>query len=202
MNKISFYNKGKIDPLPWELYKGATGVVISSGCASGRGKTGGNFVDMSRHSVYIENIFNDELREDSLDWFSRKLYKFRGKYDGFVGTGLSGLFAIFLAEKLNKGFAILRKSGVNDHRQTSLEVSSKLEGKTRLLVVDDLVSSGKTLRNINDNVFKDPRHCFTFEGLLLYNSFAGKPILPSVYKPFKGENKLYLSMYADTVTTY
>lgn len=76
--------------------------------------------------------------------------KLRGiKFDTFVGTGVSGAVAVpLLARAMRKHWMIVRKSGDSTHS------SRVCEGRmgTRWIFLDDLISSGSTVRRVYKDI--------------------------------------------------
>lgn len=66
------------------------------------------------------------------------------KFEGFVGTGLSGtMVAPVLAYAMKKRFAIVRKQDDRSHHSSG-EVESGLQDGDRWVFIDDFTSSGST----------------------------------------------------------
>jgi len=99
----------------------------------------------SEWSSYLSDaLFNvDKLLKTAVE-------KLEGvQFDSIVGTGLSGTLVIpFLAREMRKHFAIVRKSNDSDHAEASIE-GMILD---KWIIVDDLISSGRTVRRIKDAV--------------------------------------------------
>ena len=113
-------------------------------------------------------IYNALYRlEDSLD---SAIVKVSGvEFDTIVCTGISGIiFAVPLAQRLNKKIAIVRKDRDGTHSNNEIE-SNCFKGEFgRCLIVDDLVSSGATVKRIKRIVRKNSPKV-KFVGVYLYN---------------------------------
>ena len=93
----------------------------------------------------------------------------RTKVDTLVGTGISGAVAVVnLARDLGINYLIIRKPGVSTH---SAEPAEGWLGKNWVFV-DDLVSSGETIRRVWDTMNDIQADGFktTFKGVFLYGN--------------------------------
>lgn len=103
------------------------------------------------HSYYLSTIFDRDLLRKKIVEAAKTL---KGvEFDAIAVRGVSGLtFGSILSYKLKSGLVVVRKSLEGSHADTSLEVSSGLPGDFKYIIVDDLTSSGETIREIKDRV--------------------------------------------------
>lgn len=117
------------------------------------------------HADYLEKALIHKYREDSLEIASR----FVGDADAIVVTGISGaVYGGALAAILGLDLVVVRKDK-NNHSGRNIEWGTS---GNRLFIVDDLVSSGETMRRIRDKLFDYTKlHNFTIDivGIYLYD---------------------------------
>ena len=125
---------------------------------------------MSDHTSYISKGFTS--REKTLDELARLCVEKIGlsNFEGFVFTGLSGaIFGFSLADKLQKGFAYIRKAGDNTHSahyRNESRIETNLPDCSRVVFFDDLVESGKTFSRVCNEI--DGKFLLNKNAALLY----------------------------------
>ncbi len=117
-------------------------------------------MDSYIQSDYLDGGFSD--RAVVLSTLEGVLVQHRAAFDGLICTGVSGmLFAPSLADRLCCPLAVVRKPGESTHSYT------KVEGYRvpRVIMVDDFVSSGDTVRRVYDALHGIPMRLV---GILLW----------------------------------
>ena len=122
------------------------------------------------HSDHLKNIFDPIERDKQLEKIRPQLVVADGVYpfDGFLGTGVSGHMASILSFSCDKGLAILRSGRDPSHSSLNLEYSL---GVQKVVIVDDLVNTGETLRRL---MKKACDNGLDVEGIVLYNENYGR----------------------------
>lgn len=93
------------------------------------------------HADYLRYLFDNNLRKERIRDAKAALKKVQ--FDGIlVSGGVSGMFGATLAHLLNKKLVVARKPNDNSHSPYKVE---NIYGVNKLLFVDDLISTGKTL---------------------------------------------------------
>lgn len=114
------------------------------------------------HASYLENVFHASWRALALKQ-SKAALKGR-KFNGIlVSAGVSGMLGVLLAHQLKKKLVVARKT--NDGSHSSYKVENIYTGD-RLIFIDDLISSGHTLRHCIDSARKVRQ--FTLVGAYTY----------------------------------
>lgn len=114
------------------------------------------------YSAYLRKFMEVDDRAERIEIIVDTLSQFDHEFDAIACTGVSGLIvASVLAYRMEKHLIILRKDGENSHAAYCVENNRK---QFRVLIVDDLVSSGNTLRRIDSAVSG------TIVGALLYHT--------------------------------
>ena len=107
----------------------------------------------------MKRIFSSNYISRLLDHdYCNRVYKFVWKeviskyqFDTFVGIGLSGTtMALMLAHRFKKKVILVRKADTDCHSDRRLEGSADLQVSTKAIIVDDCISSGRTLLEIID----------------------------------------------------
>jgi adenine/guanine phosphoribosyltransferase-like PRPP-binding protein len=105
---------------------------------------------MKMMTSYLRCVLEPGRRADVVDSCIEAL---RGRrFDAIAVAGVSGLtMGAILAHRLNKHLIVVRKDG--ESRHSSYEVEGKVPDRTeKILIVDDFMSSGKTVRTIIQKV--------------------------------------------------
>lgn len=102
---------------------------------------------MSNHAYYLSNVLDPETLNSVTNKALRYLRKV--KANAIVVTGVSGMLiggAISV-----KGFlpcVVVRKNTRDCHSSYSVEVPYGVDERSKIVFVDDLISSGKTLKRV------------------------------------------------------
>lgn len=101
-------------------------------------------------SYYLNNVFNPfRLRRIAIE---AEVIREREKAEIVVVRGLSGvLVATAMSTLFGTPFAVVRKDTESSHGEP-LELSDRLGKFKNWIIVDDLISSGKTIEQIADRV--------------------------------------------------
>ncbi len=101
------------------------------------------------HAGYLDCLFDEKLREQSIEKIKSALIPKAHLYNGIIVTGVSGMgLGFVLARELKKKIVILRK-GESCHSSWHIE---NLDDKDKLVFLDDFISSGKTLNTVYSNI--------------------------------------------------
>jgi len=125
------------------------------------------------HAVtYLKNVFDIASRKKIIRYAVAQLREVRETvpFDAIAFRGLSGaILAPAIADKLGVGIIAIRKPTEQSHS------FQKVEGyrNCKYIIVDDLISSGATIRIIQDTIYN--HHCDRSEclGVWLYNPNGG-----------------------------
>lgn len=118
-------------------------------------------------SCYLNNVFNPcRLRRIAIE---AEVIREREKAEIVVVRGLSGvLVATAMSTLFGTPFAVVRKDTESSHGEP-LELGDRLGKFKNWIIVDDLISSGKTIEQIADRV----RYCWSIsgkcKGIILYH---------------------------------
>lgn len=102
------------------------------------------------------------------------------KFDAVVGTGVSGVvFGSMLALVMSKDFVAVRKSSTSAHSSKRVE---GLDGRFKYIIIDDLIDSGATLKNIKKEMeqhrpFAQCIGMYTYDSYNCIEEFDGTKIL-------------------------
>lgn len=100
----------------------------------------------------------------------KKVREFRRKhpFDAIAFTGSSGAaLSYLLSYQLKVPLVCVRKNGDGSHYRAPLE---GVVGFKRYIIVDDLISSGNTIRRISNRIKEDPRNKNSkLVGVVLYD---------------------------------
>lgn len=98
-------------------------------------------------SNYIKSAFNKPKLNHIVQAFTKAIEdKVFGEFDGIACIGTSGLaVAPILAYQFDKHLMVVRKENDASHKESDIESHDSV---TRYIIVDDFVSSGRTLENI------------------------------------------------------
>ncbi len=104
-------------------------------------------------SNYIKSAFNKPKLKHIVSSFAKAIEdKVFGEFDGIACIGTSGLtVAPILAYEFDKHLMVVRKENDNSHKESSIEAYDSV---SKYIVVDDFVSSGRTLENITKGLIK------------------------------------------------
>ena len=138
----------------------------------------------THHTGYLRHVCStsDELRK-TIALAIRRIKKSGVEFDAIACRGTSGLaIAPIICYKLNKQLIIVRKPKEDESSHTSEKVEGLPKEGVKYIVVDDLISSGNTMRAIIDTITargKDvppTEHPVTHscEGAYLYNQHHTK----------------------------
>lgn len=134
----------------------------------------------------MQTYTNDYLVVDK-DERSRVLNKCRiilKEFDDFDTIAFSGnsgsLMSFPLAHRLNKEIIIIRKPRETESAHSCLMIEGVVPCNRTIVIIDDFVSTGKTIRYIVDTIKKEDKNrnsgvsTCEFVGILLYNQeFSG-----------------------------
>jgi orotate phosphoribosyltransferase len=134
-------------------------------------------------TCYITSVFEPAAQKVVVKELCRLLRdkKFKN-VNCIVGCGLSGTpLASIVAHKLGKMLTIIRKG---EKAHTSFEIEGiPVHDNMRYVIIDDLISSGDTIKRINNVIHKEVYDA-EFVGLLLYHHSVGyKPTEAEPYPP-------------------
>lgn len=112
---------------------------------------------------YLRSLHDERYR--LIEEAGRRLRKIR--FEIIVVRGVSGLaFGAMLAYRLNKGLLVVRKKGASTHSPYILEGNMPENSKERCIIVDDIISSGNTIKAI----FEATEYKLPLAGVYLYLS--------------------------------
>jgi hypothetical protein len=107
-------------------------------------------------SSYINQVFGSpkeyrDLVRKSRRWIKQNVQNI-SEIGYFACTGISGLsVAAPLSYLMGKGLMVVRKSSEDSHCQTNVE-GIPVRGSHKVLIIDDLICSGTTIRDIVSKV--------------------------------------------------
>ena len=120
-----------------------------------------------KHSCYLRVIFDIERFNKAVNACVRCL-KARPEINAIAASGVSGItFAAAVAYKAKKSLIVVRKEKEKHYSHAEIMVEGGFDG-ARYLIVDDLISSGKTLAYIVQQI--ETTHEAECLGYCLYNS--------------------------------
>lgn len=106
---------------------------------------------MSYSSSYLAETLSPASRRDTVRRVVRAIKKSKIEFDAIAFRGMSGaLIAPLVADKLDKSVILVRKKEDNTHSSYKIETDN--EKITRYIIVDDLISSGATMREIRKQI--------------------------------------------------
>lgn len=128
-----------------------------------------------RHCAHFSNSLPRESADNTIREFTVLLDNWKerngGKemFDTFAFSGLSGaLIAPTLAHLMHKDLLLIRKNEGMDNSNSSKWVEGNYDAK-RVVVIDDLISTGRTMTNLAKGLMKKVPQA-EIVGLLLYGS--------------------------------
>ncbi len=133
-------------------------------------------------SSYLHCVLDHKEFSKRVIRLANKIKKFsiKNRYDAILFTGVSGMAMGFpLSLKLKKPIVIVRKEGCAwNHSEYQIEGLKEFK---RYIIVDDRISTGKTINNIIRNI-KD--HCpnAKLTGIFLYNQYYSGFIINNKFK--------------------
>lgn len=102
------------------------------------------------YSSYLKTVFEPALFQRAVKDIVSILKPLSRKYDAIAFRGMSGsLFAPTVAMMLKKKLILVRKDGDGNHSGMKSEGWKMAD---RIVIVDDLISSGTTLKNTLENL--------------------------------------------------
>lgn len=126
------------------------------------------------HAEYLKSIFDVKLRNRTVAAIVKTLRANKVKYDTIAVTGVSGVtMGSMVAFHLKKRLAIVRKKSDTTHSWINVEhlPESRNKGKFhRYVIIDDLISSGDTVKNIASSIKKETGGKSECVGAVLYNN--------------------------------
>lgn len=110
-------------------------------------------------SNYIKSAFNKPKLQHIVKSFGKAIEdKVFGEFDGLACIGTSGLaVAPILAYEFDKHLMVVRKENDASHKESSIESHDSIK---RYIIIDDFVSSGRTL----DTIIKGVEKVFQYWG--------------------------------------
>lgn len=135
---------------------------------------------MMDHAPYLESLICPAKRNRIRSRMVRVLNKHRDKFDAIVFTGVSGTWGAVVADRLNVPFVIVRKAHDDCHSSCRVESPGMVgDEHLRVVFVDDLVSSGSTLRKVDRACVKAQidlvGHFTTYENSPRFYDEDGRP---------------------------
>jgi len=121
---------------------------------------------------YLEDVVDPDRLQGTIDYIISNLHGYN--YDAIAFRGLSGmLVAPIVALKLHKTILAVRKSDEDNHSGRMVEGDYNAR---RYVIIDDIVSSGQTVRDIVELVAKaiPDAECI---GVLQYLRWADRGLL-------------------------
>ena len=114
-------------------------------------------------ATHIQSVV--ENQDDRIEAAIQHLRMFRGRleFDAIACTGVSGVgLAAPIAKALNKPLIIVRKDDdKTTHSDQRIEAPKEIKAIWRVIIVDDFVCSGATLKRIYNRIFEKFRiKCF------------------------------------------
>lgn len=116
-------------------------------------------------SSHLVNVLDPTHRTDTIDYLKETISPYKDKFDAIVVCGASGMLAgVTIADYFQKDIILVRKPDDDSH--SLLLVEGVKPG--RYIIIDDLISSGKTLTLMNMAM---QVHCQYSEcvGIVLYH---------------------------------
>lgn len=103
---------------------------------------------MGAHAYYLNSLFKEEQRKAALKDARKAL---RGKrFDAIlISGGVSGIFGAILANAMKKQLVVARKAKDGTHSSYLVE---NIEGAHKMVFIDDLCSTGATLKYCAEQV--------------------------------------------------
>lgn len=136
------------------------------------------------HASYLKAIFLPEIRNVVIDEMCYMLRNKKKHFDSIACRGVSMLtIGSIMAHKLKKQIVVIRK-GENTHSKYSTEFN--VEPKS-YIIVDDLVSSGKTVDSVIESLPNSKHY-----GTILYRNITDNIIADNFNLPWY-EVKGYLN---------
>lgn len=154
---------------------------------------------------YLTSVLNQEKRRLIINHIQNFLQKNEVQFDSFVGRGVSGIsIASMLSFVMDKGLITVRKDDDGSHSSHKVEGVDIL-GENRLIIIDDLVCSGTTIKEIiskvtycceNNRHMGRPLKCKIL-GAILYHQDLDKDSFPIVEERIK--TKILLTFNYDQI---
>ena len=125
------------------------------------------------HTNYLQSIFDKGFRNKSINYVLKVLENI--EYDAIAFSGMSGaLMASIIADRTGSGLIMVRKEMDVSHSTLFIESSSHRKHTCKYVVIDDVISTGKTIKRIiwqvgsnSDLAYKSEMECV---GIVLYGA--------------------------------
>lgn len=119
-------------------------------------------------SQYLHVAIYPYYRATVIDFIIQKIENNKLDFDSIAFMGMSGALIVpTVADKLNKFMLLVRKN--YERRHSCLQVEGYLNSK-RYLIIDDIISSGMTIRSIVEKIHKATKGKAKCIGVLCYKS--------------------------------
>ena len=123
--------------------------VLNNAIDDVRKTTDGKIIQGASHTCYV---LNHKIRNKIIIKAVCDLRKISGTFDCIACCGTSGLMVVpQVAELLNKHIIVIRKKEDKCYSEFTIEGVAPF----RYIILDDLICSGNTVRNIQRNVFDE-----------------------------------------------
>ncbi len=127
---------------------------------------------MYSHACWLNNSINTQNARRAIKQAVKELKEKGVEFDTVAFSGMSGaLFAPVLAHKMSKEMILVRKPQRDEMRHSSHDQEGYSDAE-RVLIVDDICSSGKTVERIMEGV-KEFAPRAKFVGAYFYANGAG-----------------------------
>src|SRR2546429_284354 len=123
-------------------------------------------------AIWLENAIITKRAKVAIEIAAQELQEKGVEFDTIAFSGASGmLFAPVLAHRMDKEMILVRKSSREESRH-SIHDTEVYQAAKRVLIVDDICSSGATIQRIIEGVRKHAIFA-TFVGSYFYANGAG-----------------------------
>lgn len=156
---------------------------------------------MSIQSSYLDNVFSPAQLKYTVKACVSTLHKFKVQFEAVAFRGMSGaIVAPMVAVKMNKPLILIRKPGDGSHS------SYRVEGYTipcKYIIVDDFISSGRTIEAIHQAINEKSLEPFTCVAVLAYRRQRDQKKTwfqtdeEKVVKEKLGEQAVYLGAFTE-----
>lgn len=124
---------------------------------------------MKCHSSYLHSALDRNKIDLTVNTLIHLIQENKFDFDAIAFTGMSGaLIAPLVAQRLQKGLLMVRKTGDGSHSGYIVEGGLDC---TKFIIIDDLIMSGNTIRNLLEKV-KTVCPNATCSGIILYHEEA------------------------------
>jgi hypoxanthine phosphoribosyltransferase len=132
------------------------------------------------HSIYLQKLFQPSPRKRLINALDQWFVGGRNQHR-VLGTGLSGgiVLGMLAGIRPNISLGVVRKKGEHSHSYVDVETTVAVKSNNSYVVIDDLVSSGDTMRHIADS-YGRPDQC---KHVLLYEEglAGGSYMIPHIF---------------------